>query len=232
MNDLKAKDGDLIRIASLTKAFQNGPERISVLRDVNLRVDRGEMVAIMGPSGSGKSTLLFILGLFLSPTEGTYLFSGEDVLKLDRSSQATFRRDHVGFVFQTADLLENSTVYENLEYPLIYAKVRRKERRARVLEALARVKLDHRIRHPSNRLSGGERQRAAIARALVNRPRLVLADEPTGQLDQDNSQAIMDHLRDITADRSTTVIVVTHDSAIAARCSRTHRLEAGVLNDG
>jgi putative ABC transport system ATP-binding protein len=232
MSDLRAKDGDLIRIARLTKVFQNGPERISVLRDVNLRVNRGKMVAIMGPSGSGKSTLLFILGLFLSPTEGTYLFSGEDVLRLDRSSQAAFRRSRVGFVFQTADLIENSTVYENLEYPLMYANVRRRERRGLIMEALARVKLDHRVRHPSNRLSGGERQRAAIARALVNRPELVLADEPTGQLDQDNSQAVMDHLGDIVTDGSTTVIVVTHDPAIAARCSRVHHLEAGVLHDG
>jgi len=183
----------------------------------------------MGPSGSGKSTLLFILGLFLSPTEGTYLFSGHDVLKLDRTAQAAFRRSRVGFVFQGADLIENSTVYENLQYPLMYAKVQRKERRGRILEALARVKLDHRIHHPSNRLSGGERQRVAIARALVNGPQLVLADEPTGQLDQENSQVIMDHLASIVADGSTTVIVVTHDPAVAAHCSRIHKLESGVL---
>jgi putative ABC transport system ATP-binding protein len=188
-----AADSELvIDINHLTKVYETGTESIPVLKDINLHVHRGEMVAVMGPSGSGKSTqLLFILGLFQPPTSGEYRVSGVDVLTLTRDQQAIFRREMLGYVFQTCDLLDNSTVYENLELPLIYAGVRRRERPDRIREALSMVNLDHRVHQRSNRLSGGERQRVAIARALVNNPEFILADAPTGQLDRENSLRVI-----------------------------------------
>ncbi len=221
----------VINISGLVKNYDGGVTGIPVLHGVNLKVYRGEMVAITGPSGCGKSTLLFILGLFLSPSQGTYYFSGEDVLALSRPAQAEFRRKQVGFIFQSSDLFENSTVYENLEFPLIYGGVKRRERLNRITDALELVNLGHRIRHPSNLLSGGEKQRVAIARALVNRPQVILADEPTGQLDRDNTQFIVDYLEKIATEADTTLIVVTHDSQVATRCRRTCVLEDGVLKE-
>ncbi|MGA8141376.1 MAG: ABC transporter ATP-binding protein, partial [Desulfobaccales bacterium] len=186
-------NGALIHISNLTKNYQTDAGAIQVLKSVNLQIYPGEIVAVMGPSGSGKSTLLFILGIFISPTQGAYILGGEDVLRLDRDAQAEFRRNRVGFVFQSCDLLEHSTVYENLEYPLIYAGVDRRDRPARITSALEMVNLGHRIHHSSNQLSGGERQRVAVARALVNQPQFILADEPTGQLDRSHGHQIMDH---------------------------------------
>lgn len=225
------EQGDLvIEITGLTKNYQNGEETIRVLKDVNLHVRRGEMVAVMGPSGSGKSTFLFVLGLFLPPTSGTYLVSGRDVLSLNRTEQAIFRREMMGFVFQSCDLLENSTVYENLELPLVYAGVKRRERPDRIREALARVNLEHRVYQPSNRLSGGERQRVAIARALVNQPEFILADEPTGQLDRENSLRVLEYFNKITQGSNMAMVVVTHDAMTAEHCQRTCVLSDGVLN--
>lgn len=223
-------NGPLIQVTGLTKNYPNGPGVIHVLKEVNLKVDRGNMAAVMGPSGSGKSTLLFILGLLLQPTKGSYRFAGQDVIHLDRTSQAEFRRRQVGFVFQSCDLLENSTVYENLEFPLIYAGVDRRDRSDRIISALERVNLGHRLYHSANHLSGGERQRVAVARALVNEPQVILADEPTGQLDRDNGHLIMDHFEEIVATGETAVVVVTHDQEIAARCSRINVLTDGILN--
>jgi putative ABC transport system ATP-binding protein len=222
-------NGALIRVADLCKTYDNGVDLIHVLRDVNLKVYPGEILAIMGPSGSGKSTLLFILGIFLNPTSGLYFLGGQDVLSLDRTAQAEFRRRRVGFVFQSCDLLENSTVYENLEFPLIYAGVERRDRPDLIASALERVNLGHRINHSSNRLSGGERQRVAVARALVNRPQVILADEPTGQLDRSHGQMIMDHFSEIVSDGKTAVIIVTHDPEIAAECTRISSIRDGVL---
>ncbi|MEW6265465.1 MAG: ABC transporter ATP-binding protein [Thermodesulfobacteriota bacterium] len=224
-----SSNGALIRVRALSKVYDQGPEVIPILRAVNLDVFPGEMVAIMGPSGSGKSTLLFILGLFLSPSEGQYFFEDREVLKLSRPAQARFRREKVGFVFQSTDLLENSNVYENLEFPLIYAGVPRQDRARLIMEALERVNLTHRIRHPANLLSGGERQRVAVARALVNKPRVVLADEPTGQLDRQNTQVIMDHFQKIILDADTALVMVTHDPDVAARCTRIISLNDGSL---
>jgi putative ABC transport system ATP-binding protein len=186
-------NGALIQVTGLSKSFSNGAGTIHILRDVNLKVYKGEMVAVMGPSGSGKSTLLFILGLLLNPTQGSYLLDGQDVLTLGRSAQAEFRSRRLGFVFQTCDLLENSTVYENLEFPLIYAGVDRRNRPARIRGTLEQVNLGNRVHHFTNHLSGGERQRVAVARAMVNRPQVILADEPTGQLDRANGHLVMDH---------------------------------------
>jgi len=219
----------VIDIKHLAKDYVSGTETISVLKDINLEVRRGEMVAIMGPSGSGKSTLLFILGIFQPPTSGIYNVSGVNVLSLSRAAQAIFRREKMGFVFQSCDLLENSTVYENLELPLIYTGVKRGERADKIMEALRRVNLEHRARQPSNRLSGGERQRVSIARALVNEPEFILADEPTGQLDQANSERIMDYFVKITEEARVAMVIVTHDAATADRCSRKDLLAGGVL---
>jgi putative ABC transport system ATP-binding protein len=220
----------LIQVTGLSKSYINGNGVIRILKEVNLTMHKGQMVAVVGPSGSGKSTLLFILGLLLNPTQGTYLLEGDDVLCLDRSAQARFRRQRLGFVFQSCDLLENTTVYENLEFPLIYAGVERRERPARIAAALQQVNLEPRMHHFANHLSGGERQRVAVARALVNRPQVILADEPTGQLDRANGHLVMDHFQGIASGGDTAVVVVTHDPEIAARCSRICSLEDGVLH--
>ncbi len=232
MNNLlsaRAANEGLIQVTDLTKSYQTEAGNIHVLRDVNLSIHPGEIVAVMGPSGSGKSTLLFILGIFISPTGGSYHLGGEDVLRLDRNAQAEFRRNRVGFVFQSCDLLENSTVYENLEFPLIYAGVDRSERPARIAAALDLVNLGHRIHHSSNRLSGGERQRVAVARALVNQPQVILADEPTGQLDRIHGHQVMDHFVEIVSHSQTSVVVVTHDPEMAARCTRVCSIRDGIL---
>ncbi len=220
----------MIQVTDLTKTYHNGAGPIEVLRDVNLVVCPGEMVAVMGPSGSGKSTLLYILGLLQAPSSGSYRWEGTDILSLDRTQQAEFRRRRLGFVFQSCDLLENSNVYENLEFPLIYEGVDKQERPPRILEALERVNLGHRLYHSANLLSGGERQRVAVARALVNRPQLILADEPTGQLDRRHGHLIMEHFEEIVAGTETAVIIVTHDPEIWARCTRVCPMEDGVLH--
>lgn len=219
----------LIDVKDLGKTYQTEAGAIQVLNGVNFQVRTGEMVAIMGPSGSGKSTLLFILGLFLSPSTGQYLLDGEDVLALDRAGQARFRRWKMGFVFQSTDLLENSTVYENLEFPMIYAKVERAKRPERIAEVLDLVGLSHRVHHPSNLLSGGERQRAAVARALVNHPKVILADEPTGQLDKKNTDLIMEHFSRIAGTSGTAIIMVTHDPEVSHWCDRVCSLANGRL---
>ncbi len=234
MSDLATSapaNGALIKVAGLGKTYDNGSGPIHVLRDINLKVYPGEIVAIMGPSGSGKSTFLFILGIFLQPSQGSYFLGREDVLALDRAGQAEFRRRRVGFVFQSCDLLENSTVYENLEFPLIYAGVDRKERAARIVAALDQVNLGHRLYHSSNRLSGGERQRVAVARALVNQPQIILADEPTGQLDRSHGHQVMDHFGEIVRDGKTAVIVVTHDPEMGDKCTRVCSLRDGILRE-
>lgn len=221
----------LIKVTRLSKHYSNGSGVIPVLRGVSLELRGGEMLAVMGPSGTGKSTLLFVLGLLLPASSGSYHFLGQDVLSLNRADQAEFRRRQVGFVFQNCDLLENSTVYENLEFPLVYAQVDRQERPARIAAALEKVNLAHRIRHPANRLSGGERQRVAVARALVNQPLVILADEPTGQLDRKHGHLIMDHFEQIASGGKTALVVVTHDPQVAGRCSRAFSLEDGILNE-
>ncbi len=231
-NNISSPDEEnipLIQVVGLTHIFDNGTGPIVALREIGLEIQKGEMVAIMGPSGSGKSTLLSILGLLMIPTSGRYTVLDQDVLKLDRSSQASFRRSHVGFVFQNCNLIDTCSVYENLEFPLIYAGVKRSERPARIQDAMARVNMTHRLHHSANRLSGGEQQRVAIARALVNNPLIVLADEPTGQLDRMHGELVMDHFEQILSDGDKAVLVVTHDPQVASRCTRVCLIEDGVL---
>ncbi|THB66115.1 MAG: ABC transporter ATP-binding protein [Desulfovibrio sp.] len=220
----------IIRVEDLTKEFQTGSEVIKVLRGVNLSVNPGEMLAIMGPSGMGKSTFLFILGLLQPATGGKYMAKGRDVFAMNRSDQARFRRRFAGFVFQSCNLFEHTTVYENLEFPLIYAGVRRKDRDPMIQEALERVNLTHRLHHPANRLSGGEQQRVSIARALVNRPEIIFADEPTGQLDRNHGNLVMDHFHEFIADQQSSMVLVTHDPDVADRCTRVVHLRDGVLH--
>jgi putative ABC transport system ATP-binding protein len=222
----------IIETRDLGKDYIDGGNVIQALNKANIKVRRGEMVGIMGPSGSGKSTLLYILGLLQPPTSGEYIFKGQNILDYDREEQAHFRNRELGFVFQSCDLLANSTVFENLELPLIYAESDRNTRRKKVLEALDRVGLSHRVDHWSNRLSGGERQRAAIARALVNNPSLILGDEPTGQLDQKNTEIVVAQLRDL-ARQGFTVVLVTHEDDIGNACDRIIRIRDGrVISDG
>ena len=229
--ELQRTEGLIIEAAGLSKEYHTTTGVIRALRHASVRVCQKETVAVMGPSGSGKTTLLFVLGLLLSPTTGSYKMLGTDMRTLSRSEQARFRSMQMGFVFQSADLVEASSVQENLELPLIYAEVPRQERAFRIEEALERVHLTHRRNHPANLLSGGERQRVAIARALVNRPRLILADEPTGQLDRANGERIMAYFEQIAAAGEAAVILATHATHIANRCLRTCYLEDGVLHE-
>lgn len=222
----------IIETVDLVKDYIDGGNVIHALRGTSIKVYKGEMVAIMGPSGSGKSTLLYVLGLLQPPTSGAYLFKGQDILQYSREDQAHFRNKELGFVFQSCDLLPNSTVFENMELPLIYAESDRRQRRKKILDALERVGLSHRVDHWSNRLSGGERQRAAIARALVNNPSLILGDEPTGQLDQKNTEIVVDQLRAI-ARQGFTVVLVTHEEDIGQACDRIIRIRDGsVVSEG
>jgi putative ABC transport system ATP-binding protein len=225
----ESKRVPLIHIAGLTKSYHTDGRRICVLRGIHLSVYPGERVAVMGPSGSGKSTFLHVLGLLLPPDAGTYFFMGKDALQLTRSGQSRFRRSQVGFVFQRCDLLEGSTVRENLEYPLVYADVPRDERGRRIADALGVVGLSHRIHYPAGRLSGGEQQRVAVARALVNRPRVILADEPTGHLDRSNAERMMDYFRRIVSEAGTSLVVATHNTRVSEACDRVYRLEDGLL---
>lgn len=230
MNDIRfssSTNGHLIQVKGLAQDYPDGSTFLHILKEINLEVAAGEILAIMGPSGSGKSTLLYILGLLLKPSYGSYHLLGEDVLRFDRSRQSAYRRQCLGFVFQSCDLIESSTVYENLEFPLIYAEVERRQRPEMIAAALQRVNLSHRIYHRTNRLSGGEQQRVAVARALVNKPRIILADEPTGHLDRANGRMVMKHFEEFVSGGQNAVVIVTHDPEIADRCHRTY-----VLNDG
>jgi putative ABC transport system ATP-binding protein len=216
----------VIRIHDLTREYRMGSERILALHGVTLEIRRNEYVAIMGPSGSGKSTMMNVLGCLDTPTAGEYWLNGEEVSRLTDDALARVRNQEIGFVFQTFNLLPRATALHNVELPLVYAGVRARERRERAATALARVGLAERMDHRPNELSGGQRQRVAIARALVNQPSILLADEPTGNLDSATSEEIMEVFAALHAGGQT-VIMVTHEPDIAARAER--RI---VLRDG
>ena len=204
----------MITLADIHRLFRSDEVETTALRSIELQIDEGEFVAIMGPSGCGKSTLLNILGLIDRPTSGRYLFKGEDIGALDEAALARLRRDNLGFVFQSFNLIDELTIAENVELGLVYRRWAGKERKARVEAAMDRVGIAHRARHYPHQLSGGQQQRAAIARAIVGKPALILADEPTGNLDTENGEQVMDILKSLNAEGAT-IVMVTHSPAHA-----------------
>ena len=216
----------LIRIKNLARRYVMGTETVHALREVSLEIERGEYVAIMGPSGSGKSTLMNMIGCLDTPTSGSYELNGQDVSHMDDNQLAEIRNCEIGFVFQTFNLLARSTALRNVELPMIYAGVPGEERRAKALHALAQVGLADRVQHKPNELSGGQRQRVAVARALVNAPSILLADEPTGNLDSKTGVEIMALFEEL-AQRGNTIIVVTHEESVARHARRIIRLLDG-----
>jgi putative ABC transport system ATP-binding protein len=222
----------VIAIEGVTKLYQMGDETIHALRGVSLEIRRNEYLAIMGPSGSGKSTLMNMLGCLDTPTSGKYEFNGQDVAGMVDDELAEIRNKEIGFVFQTFNLLARSDALKNVELPLIYGGVPAHERHERARQALVDVGLGNRIHHKPNELSGGQRQRVAVARALVNRPSIILADEPTGNLDSKTGVEIL-ALFDDLYERGNTLIVVTHEEAVARHARRIIRLHDGLIeSDG
>jgi putative ABC transport system ATP-binding protein len=222
----------LLELARISRLYQMGSETIHALHDVSFTIDAGEYVGIVGSSGSGKSTLLNILGCLDTATSGTYRLRGVDVRDLSDDALSDLRNREIGFVFQTFQLLARTTALENVELPLVYRGVRAGERRRRAREALARVGLASRMRHRPNELSGGQRQRVAIARALVTQPSILLADEPTGNLDSATGREILELFRELH-DAGNTLILVTHEPSIAAQCPRALRMSDGkIVADG
>jgi len=218
----------VIDIEDVTKLYRMGAEIVHALRGVALKVHRNEYMAIMGPSGSGKSTLMNMLGCLDTPTSGHYHFNGKDVSSMSDDELASIRNHEIGFVFQTFNLLPRSTSLHNVELPLIYAGLPPAARRERAREALANVGLGDRMLHKPNELSGGQRQRVAVARALVNNPSIILADEPTGNLDSKTGEEIM-QLFDQLYEQGNTIIVVTHEEDIARHARRAIRLHDGLI---
>ncbi|HTY64687.1 MAG TPA: ABC transporter ATP-binding protein [Acidobacteriota bacterium] len=208
----------MIETKNLKKVYTTGEVETTALDNVNLRVKQGEFTAIMGPSGCGKSTLLNILGLIDNPTAGQYFFAGEDVSGYSERQRADLRKRNIGYVFQSFNLIDELTVFENIELPLLYMKARPDERRERILEVMEQLKLAHRQGHFPKQLSGGQQQRVAVARAIVGNPKLILADEPTGNLDSTNGEEIMSLLTGLN-EKGSTIVIVTHSEAYA-ECSQ------------
>ena len=222
-------DQPLIKIEEITKIYQMGDVKVHALRGVSLAIGEGEFVAIMGPSGSGKSTLMNIVGCLDQPTDGRYWLDGTDVGKLNDNSLADIRNSKIGFVFQTFNLLARTTAFQNVTLPLIYGGLGSRQRRERARAALEAVGLGDRMDHRPNELSGGQQQRVAIARALVSEPAIILADEPTGNLDTRSGEEIMRILYDLNKDRGITVVFVTHDPEIAEQTRRIIRIRDGLI---
>ncbi|KAF2342373.1 ABC transporter ATP-binding protein [Flavobacterium tistrianum] len=218
----------LIKITDIKRNFTLGNEIVYVLKGIDLEIQKGEYVALMGPSGSGKSTLMNLLGCLDTPTSGRYILNGKDVSKMKDDELAEIRNKEIGFVFQTFNLLPRTTALDNVALPMIYAGHGKSERMARATEVLKQVNLADRMDHQPNQLSGGQRQRVAVARALVNKPSIILADEPTGNLDSKTSVEIMKLFGDIHA-QGNTVILVTHEEDIAAYAHRIIRLRDGLI---
>lgn len=218
----------LIKITNIKRDFVLGNEIVYVLKGIDLEINKGEYVALMGPSGSGKSTLMNLLGCLDTPTSGNYILNGKDVSKMHDNELAEIRNKEIGFVFQTFNLLPRTTALDNVALPMIYAGYSKSERKERATKVLQQVNLADRMDHQPNQLSGGQRQRVAIARALVNSPSIILADEPTGNLDSKTSEEIMKLLEDIH-NNGNTIILVTHEEEIAAHAKRIIRLRDGMI---
>lgn len=220
---------NVIKIRNIIRDFKLGQETVNVLKGVDLDIERGEYVAIMGPSGSGKSTLMNIIGCLDTATAGTYVLNGKDVSKMSDDELAEVRNTEIGFVFQTFNLLPRTTALDNVALPMVYAGFSKNERTKRAKEVLISVGLEDRMDHKPNQLSGGQRQRVAVGRALVNKPSIILADEPTGNLDSKTSLEILNLFEDIHK-AGNTVIVVTHEEDVAARAKRIIRLIDGMIS--
>jgi putative ABC transport system ATP-binding protein len=218
----------IIETINISKRYVMGDEVIEALKDVSMSVNRGEYVAFMGPSGSGKSTLMNIVGCLDTPTSGKYILNGQDVSEMSENQLATVRNKEIGFVFQTFNLLPRQSALENVALPLIYAGYNKRDRTEKAMEALRGVGLENRALHKPNELSGGQRQRVAVARALVNDPSILLADEPTGNLDTKTSYEIMD-LFDQLYQKGNTIVMVTHEDDIAQYAHRIIRLRDGLV---
>lgn len=220
----------MIRLENIKKVFRTDEVETWALREVNLEVKEGEFVAIMGPSGCGKSTLLNILGLLDNPTEGTYTLNGKDVSKLKENDRTDIRKGTIGFVFQSFNLIDELNVYENIELPLLYMDTPNKERKERIEAVMDRMAISHRRKHFPNQLSGGQQQRVAIARAVLPNPKIILADEPTGNLDSQNGKEVMNLLSELNKE-GTTIIMVTHSQHDAAYADRIINLYDGRIVD-
>jgi putative ABC transport system ATP-binding protein len=218
----------MIKTNDLTKIFRTEEVETTALNKINLDVKEGEYVAVMGPSGCGKSTLLNILGLLDNPTSGSYLFNGTEVANLKERDRTVFRKGNIGFVFQSFNLIDELNVFENVELPLIYLKMKTGERKKKVEDALDRMKITHRAKHFPQQLSGGQQQRVAIARAVVANPRLILADEPTGNLDSKNGIEVINLLCELNKE-GTTIIMVTHNERDASYAHRIVNLFDGQI---
>lgn len=222
-------DRRLVQLAGVTKAYGSGAATMRALRGIDLRIDKGDFVAVMGPSGSGKSTCMNILGCLDTPTAGTYRFEGVDVAELSRDQRAQLRRHYLGFVFQGFNLLSRTSALENVELPLVYRGIAKARRRAMAMKALQAVGLEEWEGHTPAELSGGQQQRVAIARAIVTEPALLLADEPTGNLDSARSREIMGLLKSFNQESGITVVMVTHEEEMASYAHRIVRFLDGVV---
>src|SRR5438874_1544197 len=216
---MATSDQNLMRMTGITKVFETDEVETHALSGIHMEVRKGEYVAIAGPSGSGKSTLLAIIGLLDSPSDGEYVLNSKQVANLDVSDRATIRNREIGFIFQSFNLIGDLTVYENVELPLTYRGMSSGERKTRVMQSLERVGMNHRTKHYPSQLSGGQQQRVAVARALAGSPAILLADEPTGNLDSRNAEAVMDLLRDLHREGAT-ICMVTHDPRFARHAER------------
>ncbi|MGM9792505.1 MAG: ABC transporter ATP-binding protein [Candidatus Cryptobacteroides sp.] len=218
----------MIKVTDLCKVFRTEEIETTALNNVSFEIGDGEFVAIMGPSGCGKSTLLNILGLLDNPTSGSYELLGQEVAKLKEKDRTRFRKGNIGFVFQSFNLIDELNVYENVELPLRYLNISASERKARATAMLKRMNISHRAQHFPQQLSGGQQQRVAIARAVVSNPKLILADEPTGNLDSKNGKEVMELLQELNSE-GTTIVMVTHSQKDAACAQRTINLFDGAI---